>query len=82
MAMAECQICDPKDEAPRDVTNSFKAYDCPKHGKFRISLTVLALSEYRNSDARRWEAALKRAKADAKRGELPTINYYHFPSAP
>ena len=50
-------------------------FDCPKHGKFKVSDTVF--SRNLRGD---WAAALARAKAHVAEGELPTIRTYDFNS--
>jgi hypothetical protein len=81
LAMAECPICNSKVE-PLDRFGDAEGFDCPLHGKFRVSHSVLAdpdLMKY--SYAARWEAALKKARPRAKPGDWPTIQSYDFPPA-
>ncbi len=79
-ALLLCPIC--KSEAKAlDQIDDAPGFDCPKHGKFKIGDTVLSTPDFLNSDAKRWEAALKAAKARTQPGEWPTITSYDFPSA-
>ena len=68
----QCPICDTEcSPLPRD--GDAAGFDCPKHGRFKVSDTVF--SRNLRGD---WEAALERAKANAATGELPTIRTYDF----
>ena len=86
MAMADailqqCPIC--KSEAKALQMGDVLSFACPKpeHDKFKVSDAVYAVPNLWNSDTKRWEAALKTAKARTQPGEWPTITSYDFPSA-
>lgn len=73
--MSTCPICGTKaNELPK--TGDAEGYDCPRHGRFKVSDRVLR-SEQRRSVGE-WEAALKRATDHAKPDELPLITTYHL----
>jgi hypothetical protein len=81
-ALLLCPICKSKAKA-LDEIGDVLGFDCPnpKHGKFKVVDTIFYLPDLLNSDAKRWEAALKGAKARTQPGEWPTIHSFDFPSA-
>jgi hypothetical protein len=73
--VATCPIC--KEEVSAlDKVDTSDGFDCPAHGRFKVSSTVLATK----GDATReeWEAALKRAKAKKPDDWAPLITSYDF----
>jgi hypothetical protein len=60
--MTHCPICG-SEAAELDRTGDAEGYDCARHGKFKVSRTVLRTE--RNSDQTRWEGALQKAKVRA-----------------
>lgn len=70
-----CPIC--KTEAQRlDKIGDADGFDCPRHGKIKVSGTVMATKM--DATAEEWEAALKRAKERADSDEWPIIDGYDF----
>jgi hypothetical protein len=61
-----CPICDTDAEA-LPVTGDFEGFNCPAHGKFEVSGTVMSLRKG-TADVPMWEKALQRAKARAANG--------------
>jgi hypothetical protein len=53
-------------------------FDCPSHGRFKVSEDVLDTPVFRDASRRQWEAALKRARALPQIPALPCIISYHF----
>ena len=72
----QCPICD-TECSPLPRVGDAAGFDCPRHGRFKVSDTVF--SRNLRGD---WEAALERAKAHAAIGELPTIRTYDFNKSP
>ena len=68
----QCPICD-TECSPLPRVGDAAGFDCPKHGRFKVSDTVF--SRNLRGD---WEAALERAKENAMAGEPPTIRTYDF----
>lgn len=58
--MTICPICK-TEAAALDKTGEADGFDCPHHGKFKVSGTAMTTRQNANRD--QWEAALKRAKA-------------------
>ena len=48
-------------------------FDCRRHGRFRVTGTVIKLMESNEWTRRAWENALMVAKRAAKLGDLPLI---------
>ncbi len=72
--MLPCPICG-FEAQPLPKTGDSEGFDCPKHGKFKVAGSVLAVDTKRN-----WQEALARAKQRAKPCELPLIMTYDFQS--
>ena len=54
-------------------------FDCPNHGRFKVSDTVLAMPAFREAPRQQWEAALTKAKASPQPDEWARcITSYHF----
>lgn len=70
--MNACPICGSETE-PLPKTGDYKGVDCPRHGKFKVSGSVLAT----NANGK-WEDALAKAKARAKADEIPLIMTHDF----
>ena len=60
---------DQSHEAKRDGVG----FDCRRHGRFRVTGTVIKLMESNEWTRRAWENALMVAKRAAKLGDLPLI---------
>jgi hypothetical protein len=76
--MATCPICK-TEVAALDKTGNTDGFDCPNHGRFKVSGTVLAIPILRDADPEQWEAALRLAKAKAKPDEwAPCITTLDF----
>jgi hypothetical protein len=68
--MTTCPIC--KSEVPAlDKVGTADGFDCPEHGRFKISSTVQITQQ--NASWDRWEAALKRARARQPNEWAPII---------
>lgn len=65
-----CPICG-STAKPLDKVGDADGFDCPKHGKFKVSGT--AMSTKKDRPPKEWEAALDRAKKRTKPGEWPAI---------
>jgi hypothetical protein len=77
VTMVHCPIC--KVEAsPPLKTGPNDGFDCPNHGRFKVSETVLDVPAFRDAPRQQWETALKRAKALPQIPGLPCITSYHF----
>ncbi len=76
--MIHCPIC--KAEAsPLPKIGLANGFDCPNHGRFKVSDTVLAMPAFREAPRQQWEAALTKAKASPQPDEwAPCITSYHF----
>ena len=76
-----CPICKSKAKALDEIGDAL-GFNCPnpKHGKFKVVDAIFYLPDFLNSDTKRWEAALKAAKARTQPGEWPKIQSYDFPS--
>ncbi|MGB6538907.1 MAG: hypothetical protein WBF58_23435, partial [Xanthobacteraceae bacterium] len=69
--MATCPIC--KSALPAfDNSGPADGFDCPQHGKFKVSGTALAIRM--DATREKWEAALKRAKARESDEWAPIIH--------
>ena len=68
--MTHCPICG-AEAAELDRTGDADGYACARHGKFKVSGSVLSTRQ--GASRAEWEAALERAKARASAGEWPTI---------
>jgi transcription elongation factor Elf1 len=73
--MIFCPICGSQAEA-LDKTGDATGFDCPLHGRFKVSSTVLAT---RSIAARaKWETALERAKTRQPNEWAPCIQTVDF----
>jgi hypothetical protein len=73
--MSVCPICGLNaGELPK--TGDSEGYDCPRHGRFKVSGTVLGSTL--SKSVGQWEAALQRAKDRAKVGDLPILTTNDF----
>jgi hypothetical protein len=61
-AVALCPICKSEVTALAKTTEA-EEIDCQRHGRFKLSTTVLATSSLMDAGQEQWEAAFKRAKA-------------------
>ena len=71
--MAQCPICK---SAAEEIDRGFfdgVGFDCRRHGRFRVTGTVIKLMESNEWTRRAWENALMVAKRAAKLGDLPLI---------
>jgi hypothetical protein len=76
--VAICPICK-SEAAVLDKTGAPDGFDCPHHGRFKVSSTVFAVSSFKDASREQWEAALKKAKAKATPDEwAPCITTYDF----
>lgn len=75
--MPICPICQ-TEAKPLDSTGDPVGLDCPHHGKFKVSGTVLAVDIYTLAGREKWEDALKKAKGNAEPGAWPVITSYDF----
>lgn len=77
--MAVCPICETEAKELDGIGNA-KAFDCPKHGRFKVASTVFVLESAgrERTDRGQWEAAFKKAKEKAKSGTWPLITTYDF----
>jgi hypothetical protein len=73
--MTTCPICG-SEAGALDRTGDAEGYDCPHHGKFKVSRTVLAVEPTKTRGE--WEAALERAKRNAAPGLWPRITTNDF----
>ena len=73
--MINCPICG-VEAAELDRTSDAEGYDCPRHGKFKVSRTALSIEQ--NIGPEQWERALARARGRAKAGEWPILATYDF----
>jgi hypothetical protein len=73
-----CPICNAEASSlPR--TGLANGFDCPNHGRFKVSDTVLAMPAFTEAPRAQWEAALAKAKASPQADEwAPCITSYHF----
>ncbi len=72
--MTNCPICGAEVESlPK--TGDSEGFDCRTHGKFKVAGTVLSTT---NATRAKWEAALDRAKGNARSGEWPCITTSDF----
>jgi hypothetical protein len=72
-----CPIC--KSEAKLlDRTGEATGYDCPEHGRFKVSGTILAIPAKRGVSRERWQAALRRAKQRDPTAWATLITSYDF----
>ena len=63
--------------SPPAKTGLAGGFDCPNHGRFKVSGDVLDTPAFRDAPRQQWEAALKRAKGLPQIPALPCISY-HF----
>lgn len=75
--MSTCPICGSKaGELPK--TGDAEGYDCPRHGRFKVSESVLRSEPRPGIGQSHWENALKTAKDRVASGETPLITTYDF----
>jgi hypothetical protein len=72
-----CPICKTTAK-PLDKLGDAEGFECLAHDRFRVSESVLAVPALRNSPGRRWEDALRRARARQPGETAPTIMTYDF----
>ncbi len=73
--MPTCPICGSEAEAlPK--TGDAEGFDCPQHGQFKVSGTVLRSEPI--ADRQTWETALERAKQTTEPGGWPRITTHDF----
>ena len=70
-----CPICKSEVKA-LDKIGDADGFDCPHHGRFKVSSTVLATKS--NASRDQWEAALKRTKARQPKEWAPLIQSTDF----
>ena len=75
--MVHCPICN-AEASPPAKTGLAGGFDCPNHGRFKVSGDVLDTPAFRDAPRQQWEAALKRAKGLPQIPALPCITSYHF----
>jgi hypothetical protein len=75
--MPACPICKAEAKA-LDRTGYHEGVDCPKHGPFKVSGSVLVDSRTKDAEPTQWETALAKAKKRANEGEWPVIVTYDF----
>jgi hypothetical protein len=75
--MAICPICQ-SEVAALDKVGDAEGFDCPTHGKFKVSSSVFVDTECNDANREKWETVLTRAKQKAKPGEWPLIRTYDF----
>ena len=73
--MTSCPICNAECTA-LDPAGDAEGYDCARHGKFKVSRTVLAVKPSKTGSE--WDAAFERAKGRASPGEWPCITTHDF----
>jgi hypothetical protein len=73
--MATCPICG-LEAALLDKIGALNGFDCPAHGRFKVSGTVLAIRL--SPDREQWEAALKRASVRQPKEWAPVVQSYDF----
>jgi hypothetical protein len=67
-----CPIC--KSEVTAlDKAKEAEEIDCQRHGRFKVSATVLATSSLMEAGQEQWEAALKSAKARQPNERSPCV---------
>jgi hypothetical protein len=73
--MATCPICG-SNASDLDITGDAESYDCPRHGKFKVSGTAQSWREIASHE--QWEGALARAKARVTTDRWPMIITSYF----
>jgi hypothetical protein len=71
--MPQCPICKSAAEEIDQRLFDGVGFDCRRHGRFRVTGTVIKLMESNEWTRRAWENALMVAKRAAKLGDLPLI---------
>ena len=74
-ATTVCPICK-SSVKPLHKTNDTDGFDCPRHGKFRVSRTTVSTKS--GAPPEQWEAAFKTAKAHTAANESPVIQDADF----
>ena len=77
---ALCPICKTKEvDLLDDLVEFTKGFDCPKHGRFRVSVHVLNDRVLMGKPPEDWGHALRRAKKSRQPGALaPCITGHSF----
>jgi hypothetical protein len=57
-----CPICKHQTKPIDNMVDTI-GFDCPKHGKFRVTSTIKAMPAHWNASEERWEIALHRARS-------------------
>jgi hypothetical protein len=68
--MTTCPICG-ADAGELDRTGDADGFDCPHHGKFKVSRTAMVTQM--DAAREKWESALRRGKSRTKPGEWPLV---------
>lgn len=77
--MNQCPICS-SEAAALDRTGDADGFDCPGHGRFKVSSTVFVDLRTKHATLEQWESALAKAKQKAAgMNESPVITTYDFP---
>jgi hypothetical protein len=80
--MAQCPICrSAEEEIDRGLFDGV-GFDCKRHGRFRVSGTVINLMKSNEWPRRDWERALMLAQGEAVGDALPLITSDHFALRP
>jgi hypothetical protein len=72
-----CPICK-TGAKPLDKIGDADGFECTNDGRFRVSSTVLAAPALREASRKKWEDALRRARARQPGEWAPTITTYDF----
>jgi hypothetical protein len=73
--MTTCPICGSQVQV-LDSTGDADGFDCPQHGKFKVSRRVLSVQPTKTRGE--WEAALERAMGRADPGVWPCVTSHDF----
>jgi hypothetical protein len=76
--MPLCPICKQETAAFADKAGRADGFDCPRHGKFKVSATVFSINRDKRASAEQWHAALEKARARQPSGVVPLILSYDF----
>ncbi len=72
-----CPICKSKAK-PLDKVGDWLGFDCERHGRFKVALTVFEMPGFMYAGIDQWEAALSKAKAREPDAWAPLIQSYDF----
>ena len=75
--MNACPICGAETEE-LDRTGVAEGFDCPRHGKFKVSGSVLGSDAYLNAPSPQWEAALEKVRRRTIQDATPCITTSDF----